>query len=64
MMVQHLSDQAKAWIDLVTVSLAGVAAVSLSQAALAVTFGAGLISIVLGCIRIHDRLKYGRSNDD
>ena len=41
---------------------AGIAAVSFWQGvALAVTILAGLASFMLACIRIHDRLKYGRS---
>lgn len=38
---------------------AGLAAVSLAQAAFALTITATIVSIILGCIRIHDRLKYG-----
>jgi NaMN:DMB phosphoribosyltransferase len=38
---------------------AAVAVVSLSQLAFALTIIATTISIVLGLIRVHDRLKYG-----
>ena len=56
-MEQHLSNRL---LDGVTFLLAGVAVVSLSQAALVVSIIAALISIICGGIRIHDRLKYGR----
>ena len=46
-------------IDLTTISLAGVAAVSLAQLALVVTIIAGLASISLAALRWHDRIKYG-----
>lgn len=46
-------------MDLVTFLCAGIAAVSLAQAAVVVSIIAGLVSIVLAGIRIHDRLKYG-----
>ena len=45
--------------DLATFLCAGVAVVSLSQAALVLTIISTLIAIVLGAIRIHDRVKYG-----
>ena len=44
-------------------AFAGVAAISLSQAALMVTFIAGAISILLGLIRLHDRIRYGPKRD-
>jgi phage terminase Nu1 subunit (DNA packaging protein) len=34
--------------------------VSLQQAAFAVTIIAGLISAILGAIKLHDRIRYGR----
>lgn len=46
-------------LDWFTWTFAGIAAVSLTQAALIVTFIAGLLSIILGAIRLHDRLRYG-----
>ena len=50
---RHALDGA-AWIS------AGIAAFSFWQGiALAITIIAGLISITLGLIRVHDRLKYG-----
>lgn len=48
------------WIERLAYLFAGVAAVSLSQAALLVTLVAGLLSAILAGIRIHDRIKYGR----
>jgi hypothetical protein len=45
--------------DLATFLCAGVAVVSLSQAAVVLTIVSTLIAIVLGGIRIHDRIKYG-----
>lgn len=38
---------------------AGVAAVSLAQAAVVMSLLAASVSVILGAIRIHDRLKYG-----
>ena len=45
--------------DLLTFLCAGVAVVSLSQAALVLTIISTVIAIVLGGIRIHDRVRYG-----
>lgn len=45
--------------DLFTWIFAAVAVVSLAKAALIVSVVAGLISIALGLIRLHDRIKYG-----
>ena len=43
---------------------AGLATFSFWQGfALAVTILAGLASLILACIRIHDRFKYGRSGE-
>jgi hypothetical protein len=52
------------WIERLAYLFAGVAAVSLSQAALLVTLLAGLASLILASIRIHDRLKYGRGGGE
>lgn len=49
------------WVERLAYVFAGIAAVSLAQAALAVTIVAGLLSIVLGAFRLHDRLKHGPS---
>lgn len=48
------------WFDRLVFLCAGIAVISLSQAAYALTIIATLISIVLGGIKIHDRIKYGR----
>jgi hypothetical protein len=58
--INHLSEQAKHWVDAGAFAGAVIAGVSLANAALVVTIIAGLISIMLGLIRVHDRLKYGR----
>ena len=48
-------------LDAATWGFAALATVSFWQGlALAVTIVAGLISITLGAIRLHDRLRYGR----
>jgi hypothetical protein len=52
------------WAERGAYLFAGVAVVSLQQAAFAVTIIAGLISAVLGAIKLHDRLKYGRAIKD
>ena len=49
---RHLLDWA-VWL------CAGVALISLSQLAFVLTCIATLLSIVLGCVRLHDRVKYG-----
>jgi hypothetical protein len=54
-----MHDQIGSWIDRAVWLCAGVAAVSLSQLAFAVTIVAGLASISLAALRWHDRLKYG-----
>jgi hypothetical protein len=51
------------WAERGAYIFAGVAVVSLQQAAFAVTIIAGLISAILGAIKLHDRLKYGRRDD-
>jgi hypothetical protein len=51
------------WVERLAYLFAGVAAVSLSQAALLVTIAAGALSAVLAGIRIHDRIKYGRGGE-
>jgi hypothetical protein len=48
------------WLDGAAWLSAGVAAFSFWQGvALAVTIVAGLVSIMLGFLRLYDRLKYG-----
>jgi hypothetical protein len=43
---------------------AGVAAVSLSQAAYALTIIATFLSIILAAFKLHDRIKYGPARRD
>lgn len=52
------------WAERGAYLFAGVAVVSLQQAAFAVTIVAGLISAVLGAIKLHDRLRYGKPGSD
>ena len=47
------------WTAIGTHLFAGVAVVSLSQAALLLTCISAAIAIILGLIKLHDRLKYG-----
>ena len=48
-------------VDFATFTLAGLAlGTLLSQVAVIVTILAGLASLALALIRIHDRLRYGR----
>lgn len=64
MIPHHLSDAANRWLDWIAILFAGVSAVSLIQGvAVVVTIVAGLVSIILGGFRIHDRLRYGRNGD-
>lgn len=51
----HLHD----WAERGAYLFAGVAVVSLQQAAFALTIVSTLLAIVLGAIKLHDRLKYG-----
>lgn len=43
------------WVSTGAITFAGVAAVSLQQAAWIVTIIAGLISVVLGLVKLYDR---------
>ena len=54
-MTHHIAD----WAERGAYLFAGVAVVSLAQAALWVTLLAGLLSIILGAVKLHDRLRYG-----
>lgn len=47
------------WVERFAYLFAGVAAVSLSQAAYALTIIATLLSIILAVFKLHDRVKYG-----
>jgi hypothetical protein len=53
--------QLHAWAERGAYLFAGVAVVSLQQAAFALTIISTLIAIVLGAIKLHDRLRYGPS---
>lgn len=57
--MHNLLNEHRGLTDLATFLCAGVAVVSLSQAALLLTILSTLIAIILGGIRIHDRLRYG-----
>lgn len=59
MSLHHLSDTASQWVERGVYLSAGVAVVSLSQAALWATLISALIAIALGLLRLHDRIKYG-----
>lgn len=59
-----ISDQAHQWAERGAYLFAGVAVVSLQQAAFVVTIIAGLISAALGLIKLHDRVKFGRQLKD
>lgn len=54
-----VSEHAHQWAERGAYLFAGVAVVSLQQAAFALTIVSTLIAIVLGCIKLHDRIKYG-----
>ena len=47
------------WVERAAVAFAGVAVVSLAQAAYALTIVATVLSIILACFKLHDRLRYG-----
>ena len=52
------------WVERAAYLFAGVAAVSLSQAAYALTIVATLMSIILAFIKLHDRFRYGPARRD
>jgi hypothetical protein len=62
--LDHLSEPAKKLVDYAAFSLAGVAAVSLANAALMMTAAAGAASFVLACLRIYDWFKGRRTGHD
>lgn len=64
MSIHTVSDAAHTWAERGAYLFAGVAVVSLQQAAFAVTIIAGLISAILGAIKLHDRVRYGRPAKD
>ena len=47
------------WAERLAYLFGGVALISLAQAAYILTIVATLISIALGCFKLHDRIKYG-----
>jgi methyl coenzyme M reductase subunit D len=47
------------WAERFAYLFAGVAAVSISQAAYALTIVATLLSIMLAGFKLHDRIRYG-----
>lgn len=53
------SEGTKRLIDLVAFICAGVAGISLAQAAVFMSFAAATVSVFLGGIRVYDRFKYG-----
>jgi hypothetical protein len=55
----HFLNEHRGLTDLATFLCAGVAVVSLSQAALVLTCISTLIAIALGGFRLHDRIRYG-----
>lgn len=58
--MRDLSEHSKYAVDATAWTFAGVAGVSFWQNfALGVTILAGLVSLLLGCLRIYDRLKFG-----
>jgi hypothetical protein len=52
------------WAERLAYLFAGVAAVSLSQAAYALTILATLLSIILAAFKLHDRIYYGPARRD
>ena len=61
MSLHHLSDHLSAWSERGAYLFAGVAVVSLSQTAFVLTIVATIISIILGGVKLHDRIRYGPS---
>ena len=59
MILQHLHQ----WAERGAYLFAGVALVSLQQTAFVVTILAGLVSLILGAIKLHDRIRFGRGKE-
>ena len=58
-----LSDpENREWFDIGAVISAIVSGFSLIQAAHVLAVAGGMVSLLLGCIRVHDRIKYGPSH--
>jgi hypothetical protein len=60
--LHELSEPTKRFFDL-TAAASAVTALTLSNAALAISCVAGLLSITWYGVRLFDRFKYGRSGD-
>ena len=60
-MIHHVSENVSHWAERGAYLFAGVAVVSLSQTAFVLTIVATIISIILGGIKLHDRIRYGPS---
>jgi hypothetical protein len=59
-MTRDLSGQTRHVVDATAWLFAGVAGVSFWQNfALGVTILAGMVSLLLGCLRIYDRIRFG-----
>lgn len=59
MSLHHASDSAVQWAERGAYLFTGVAVVSLQQTAFVLTIISTLIAIVLGAIKLRDRIKYG-----
>jgi hypothetical protein len=59
--MSNLTDTAHQWAERGAYLFAGVAVVSLQQAAFVLTIVATTLSIILAAIKLHDRLRYGRN---
>jgi hypothetical protein len=59
-----MSHEHAQWAERFAYLFAGVAAVSLSQAAYALTILATLLSIILAAFKLHDRIRYGPARRD
>lgn len=55
----NVHEHAASWAERFAYLFVGVAAVSLSQAAYAMTILATALSVVLAIFKLHDRVKYG-----
>lgn len=62
--LHHFLSEHERLVDVATFLLAGVAVTTLlSEIAVVITILAGLASLTLALIRIHDRVKYGRASE-
>jgi hypothetical protein len=59
-MISHLSESTKRGVDVAIWATAGVSAgLTLANVAVVLSIIAAVISIAIGLLRLHDRLKYG-----